>query len=119
MPFLFFFFYNFTYLFTFGCAGVSIALCRLSLVAASRGYSSLRCTGLLILEASLTVEPGLWIHGLQWLWHTGLSCSMAYGIFLNHGLSPCIWEVDSYPQNHHFLIPMCTMFFHKSSPGFS
>ena len=61
----FFFFNNFTYLFTFGCAGVSITLCSLSLVAASWGYSSLRCTGLLISEASLTVEPGLQIHGLQ------------------------------------------------------
>ena len=60
----FFFFNNFTYLFIFGCAGVFIALCGLSLVA-SGGYSSLQCTGLLIAEASLIVEPGLWTHGLQ------------------------------------------------------
>ena len=45
---------------------VFIAACRLSLVAASRGYSSLRLRGLLTVVASLVSE-----HGLQQLWLVG------------------------------------------------
>ena len=37
--------YKFIYLFIFGCVGSSVATRGLSLVAASRGYSSLWCTG--------------------------------------------------------------------------
>ena len=40
----FFFFNKFIYLFIFGCTGSSL-LCGLSVVAASRGYSSLPCVG--------------------------------------------------------------------------
>ena len=46
LRFFFFFFFNylFIYLFIFGCVG-SLLLRGLSLVAASRGYSSLWCAG--------------------------------------------------------------------------
>ena len=47
-----------TYVFLFGSA-VSLMLCRLSLVAASRGYSLGVVHGLLIVGASLVVEHGL------------------------------------------------------------
>ena len=40
-----FFFLNFIYLFIFGCVRSSLLRVGFSLVAASRGYSSLRCTG--------------------------------------------------------------------------
>ena len=58
IPFFFFF------LIYFWLRWVFVAVCGLSLVAASRGYSSLRCTGfslwwLLIVVASLVVEHGL------------------------------------------------------------
>ena len=66
---------------------------RLSLVAASQGYSFWGCVGF----------------SLRWLlllWNTGsvvvahrLSCSVAGGIFLDQRLNPCSlhWQVDSYP----------------------
>ena len=46
------------YLFIYGCAGL-LLLCRLSLVAASRGYSLVAVCGLLIAVASLIAEHGL------------------------------------------------------------
>ena len=67
----FFFLINLFYLFIFGCVGVFVAACRLSLVAASGGYSSLWCVGfslwwLLLLQsmgsraqASVVVAHGL------------------------------------------------------------
>ena len=52
-------FINLFYLFIFGCVGSSLLLCRLSLVVASRGYSSLRRLGfslwwLLLLRSTRT-----------------------------------------------------------------
>ena len=93
----------------------------LSLVAASGGYSSLRCAGfslwgLLIVVSSLVEEHGLQACRLQQLWHAGsvvvahglqstgsvvvahgLSCSAACGIFPDQGSNPCPlrWQVDS------------------------
>ena len=49
----------FIYLFIFGCAGSSFAVCRLSLVAASRGYSLVVVCGLLIVVASVVAEQRL------------------------------------------------------------
>ena len=67
--------------------------------------------GLVLAVASLVVEHGLRIHGLQQLEHMDsracgvvhrLSCSMAYGIFLDQGwnASPLHWQADSSPLDH-------------------
>ena len=77
---------------------------RLSLVAASRGYSLVSVHGLLTAVASLVAEQGSRVPGLQWLWRMGsvvevsglsrvdsvvvahwLSCSEACGIFPDQG----------------------------------
>ena len=50
----------FFYLFIFGCAGSSFAVCRLSIVAASRGYSLVAVRGLLIEVASVVAEQRLY-----------------------------------------------------------
>ena len=44
---------------------VFVAAHRLSLVAVSGGYSSLRCAGFSITVASLVAEHRLWARGLQ------------------------------------------------------
>ena len=81
---------------------VSIAAHGLSLVAASGGYSSLRCTGFfLIAVASLVVEHRLQAHGLQQLQHVG-SVVAARGpqstrasVVVAHGLSCCgSWALE-------------------------
>ena len=83
-------------LFYFWLRWVFVAACRLSLVAASGGYSSLRCTGF-----SLQWLLLLWTTGSR---HTGSvivahrpSCSVACGIFPDQGSSPCPlhWQTDS------------------------
>ena len=49
------------------------------------------------------------MYGFQQFQHVGsivmahrLSCSVACGVLLNHGLNPChsCWQVDSYPLYH-------------------
>ena len=54
----------FFFLFIFGCT-VSLLLCRLSLIAASRGYPPVPAQGLLIAAASLVAEHGLLTRGLS------------------------------------------------------
>ena len=63
---------------------VFIAALRLSLAAASRGYSLVAVLGLLIAVDSLVAEHGP-------------SCPTARGIFPNQGLNPCLlhWQLDS------------------------
>jgi len=56
------------FLFVFGCAG-SLLLCRLSLVMASWGYPLVEVHRLLTVVASLVVEHGFWVFGLQQLQH--------------------------------------------------
>ena len=95
---------------------VFVAVRGLSLVAASGGYSSLRCAvfslrWLLLLwstgsrragfsicgtRASVIVAHGLQSAGSVVVAH-GLSCSAAYGIFPDQGLNPCPlhWQADS------------------------
>ena len=65
-----FFFLRFICLLLFWLWWLFVALLRLSLVAASRGYSSLLC-GLLIKVASLAAEHTVHALGLQWLQHMG------------------------------------------------
>ena len=86
-----FIFFNLFYLFIFGCVGSSLLHAGFSLVVASRGYSSLRCTGfslrwLLWLPSTGSRRAGfsscgtwaqqLWLAGsraqAQQLWHMGL-----------------------------------------------
>ena len=88
--------YIYIFFFSFLLCGVFIAVCRLSLVATCGHCSSLWQAGF----------------SLRWLllWqnmdsrHTDLvvterelSCSAAYGIFLDHGCNPCPlhWQADS------------------------
>ena len=72
-----------------------------SLDARSGGYSSLLCMG--------STACGLNSCGSQVIGHRlngcgahRLSCSLAYGIFPDQGLNPCLlhWEVDSLPLSH-------------------
>ena len=83
----------FIYLFIYGCAGSSFAVCRLSLVAASRGYSLVAVRGLLIAVASVVAEQRLYsaqasvdsvivVHGL--------SCPTTCEIFLDRGSNLCL-----------------------------
>ena len=95
---------------------VFVATCRLSLVAASGGYSLLRCMGFPLRQLFLVVEHGLQVCRLQYLWHAGsvvvahvlqsaglvvvahgLSCSAVCGIFLDQDLKTCPlhWQADS------------------------
>ena len=94
----------FIFLVYFWLRWVFVAACRFSLVAASRGYSSLRCTSfslrwLLLLQSSGSRCAGFSSCGT---WASvvvvhGLSCSAACGIFLDQGsnLCPLHWQADS------------------------
>ena len=83
---------------------VFVAVRGFSLVAASGGYSLLRCTGFSLWWLVFVVEHRLQVCGLQLLWDAGsvvvahgLSCSAACGIFPDRGSNPCSlhWQVDS------------------------
>ena len=75
-----------SYYLSIGCAG-SLLLCTgFSLVAASRGHSSLWCLSLLWL---LFVEHGLWGTQTSVFVAHRLCCSTAHGIFLAQGSNPC------------------------------
>ena len=73
----------------------------LSLVAASGGHSSSRCTGL-----SLSRPLSLWSTGSRRAGSVvvahGPSCSAACGIFPDQGSNPCPlhWQADSQPLRH-------------------
>ena len=78
MPFFFFLINVFIYLFIFGCIGSSLLRAGFSLVAASGGYSSLRCAGfslqwLLLLQSTGSRHTGFSSCGTwaQQLWHVG------------------------------------------------
>ena len=92
-------FFNFIY---FWLRWVFVAVRELSLVAASRGYASLRCMSfslrwLLLLRSPACRRVGFGSCGSWALerrlsscgtWH-GLSCSTACGIFPDQGSNPC------------------------------
>ena len=75
---------------------VFVAAHGLSLVAASGGYSSLRCTGLSLRPLLLLRSTGSRRTGSVVVAH-GLSCSAACGIFPDQGSNPCTlhWQTDS------------------------
>ena len=80
--------------FYFGLRWGSVAAQGLSLVAASGGYSSLRCGAFSCCgaraqgtRASVVVARGLWSADSVVMAH-GLSCTAACGIFLDQGSNP-------------------------------
>ena len=116
IPLIFFFFF-------FWLRWVFVAARGLSLVAASRGCSSLWCAGFSLQRLLLLQSMGCRCAGFsscstqaRYLWPTssivvahrlqstgsvvvvyGLSCSAACGFFLDQGLNPCPlhWQADS------------------------
>ena len=68
--------------------GQVFAACRLSLVAASRGYSLLVAWGLLVMLASPVGGHGLWSAGSVAAAH-GLRCSAACRLFPDQESNPC------------------------------
>ena len=73
----------------------------LSLVAASGGHSSSRCTGLSLSWPLLLRSTGSRRTGSAVVAH-GPSCSAACGIFPDQGSNPCPlpWQADSQPLCH-------------------
>ena len=94
---------GFIYLFIFiyGCVGSSFLCEGFSLVVASGGHSSSRCTGLSLLRPLLLRSTGSRRAGSVIADH-GPSCSAACGIFPDQGLNPCPlnWQADSQPLRH-------------------
>ena len=94
--FLFIFFYKFILFIYFWLRWVLVAVCGLSLVAVSGGYSSSQCTGLslswpLLLRSTGSRRAGSVVVAYR------LSCSVACGIFPDQGSNPCPlhWQADS------------------------
>ena len=86
----FFFFFKFIYLFIyFWLCWVFISVRGLSLVAASGGHSSSRCTGLSLSRPLLLRSTGSRHTGSVVVAH-GPSCSAACGIFPEQGSNPCL-----------------------------
>ena len=91
-------FYLFIYLWL---CWVFVSVRGLSLVAASGGHSSSRCTGLSLSRPLLLRSTGSRRAGSVVVAH-GLSCSTACGIFPDQGSNPCPlhWQADSQPLSH-------------------
>ena len=95
----FYFFLNLIYLFL---AVLGLHFCAgLSLVAASGGRSSSRCTGLSLSRLLLLWSTGS-RHAGSVVVANGPSCSVACGIFPDQGSNPCPlhWQADSQPLHH-------------------
>ena len=94
----FFYFFNF---FNLWLCWVFISVQGLSLVAASGGHSSSRCTGLSLSRPLLLQSTGSRRAGSVVVAH-GPSCSVARGIFPDQGSNPCPlhWQADSQPLRH-------------------
>ena len=92
--------FNYYLFIYFWLCWVFVSVLGLSLVAASRGHSSSRCTGLSLLR------PLLWSTGSRRAGSVivahGSSCSAACGIFPDQGSNPCPlhWQADSQPLRH-------------------
>ena len=97
----FFFFFNFIYLFIYGCVGSSF-LCegflQLRQVGATlhRGAQASHCRGLSCCGAQAPDAQA------QQLWLTGLVAPRHVGIFPDQGSNPCPlhWQADSQPLRH-------------------
>ena len=98
----YFFLNKFIYLFIyFWLCWVFVSVRGLSLVAASGGHSSSRCTGLSLSRPLLLWSTGSRRAGSVVVAH-GPSCSAACGIFRDQGSNPCPlhWQADSQPLRH-------------------
>ena len=96
------FFFKFIYIFIyFWLCLVFVSVRGLSLVAASGGHSSSRCTDLSLSRPLLLQSTGSRRAGSVVVAH-GLSCSAACGIFPDQGSNPCplYWQADSQPLRH-------------------
>ena len=100
--FLFFKIYLFIY---FGVCWVFVSVRGLSLVAASGGYSSSRCTGLSLSRPLMLQSTGSRRAGSVAVAH-GPSCSAACGILPDQGSNPCP------PHRQADCQPLC----HQGSP---
>jgi len=104
---------------------VFVAVCKLSLVAASRSYSSLGCTSFSFWWLLLLGSTGSMAREF--------SCPAADGIFPNQGCDPCplhwagrfitpgpsgrSWNVASYPLDHQGVPGSSQRFCFSSCPG--
>ena len=97
----FFFAEDFCVFVYFWLCWVSVAACKLSLVAESRGSSPLWCVGFLLLWLLLLCSAGSRCPGSVVVAH-GPHCSEVRGIFPEQGSNPCVlhWQVDSQPPDH-------------------
>ena len=100
-----FFFYflreRYLFIYLFWLCWVSVSVQGLSLVAASGGHSSSRCTGLSLSRPLLLRSTSSRRTGSVVVAH-GPSRSAACGIFPDQGLNPCPlhWQADSQPLRH-------------------
>ena len=101
LTFLTFFFFNFIYLFYLWLCWVFVSVRGLSLVVASGGRSSSRCTGLSLSRPLLLRRTGSRRAGSVIVAH-GFSCSAACGILPDQGSNPCPlhWQADPQPLHH-------------------
>ena len=100
--FFFFFLNNFIYLFIYlWLCWVFVSVRGLSLVVASGGHSSSRCTGLSLSWRLLLRSTGSRRAGSAFVAH-GPSCSAACGILPDQGSNQCPlhWQADSQPLRH-------------------
>ena len=94
------FIYLFIYFYLWLC-WVFVSVRGLSLVAASGGHSSSRCTGLSLSRPLLLWSTGSRRAGSVIVAH-GPTCSAACGIVPDQGSNPCPlnWQADSQPLCH-------------------
>ena len=101
--FTFFFFFNYFILFfkNLWLCWVFVSVRGLSLVAASGGHSSSRCTDLSLSRPLPLRSTGSRRAGSVVVAH-GPSCSVACGIFPDQGSNPCPlhWQANSQPLRH-------------------
>ena len=97
----YFFLIYYLFIIYFWVCWVFVSVRGLSLVAASVGHSSLRCTGLSLSRPLLLRSTGSRCAGSVVVAH-GPSCSAACGIFPDQGSNPCPlhWQADSQPPCH-------------------
>ena len=114
LNFIYLFVCLFIYLFIYFClCWVFISVWGLSLVAASGGHSSLRCTGLSLPQPLLLWSTGSRRAGSVVVAH-GPSRSAECGIFPDQGSNPCPlhWQADSQPLCHQGSPIPYSYFFH-------
>ena len=92
---------KFFFLIHFWLCWVFVSMRGLSLLAASRGHSSSRCTGLSLSWPLLSRSTGSRRAGSVVVAHR-LCCSVACGILPDQGSNPCPlhWQADSQPLRH-------------------